>query len=120
MGISMRRAYIPSRHSSRTEGSFPPNWIQFAIGVFLEYAKWFQVQKQLTIRDQFVSALEQCDAQFVASFEDGSQLRAERVVAAAGNGDFLTFRNGPRTLARALARIPATSFDLTRLLESEC
>ncbi len=54
------------------------------IGVFLDYATWFQEQKQLRVRDQLVSALERRDGRFVASFEDGSQLGAERVVAAPG------------------------------------
>lgn len=58
------------------------------IGVFLDYATWFQGQKQLTIRDTFVSALEQRGTQFVASLEDGSQIGAERVVAAPGCGYF--------------------------------
>lgn len=58
------------------------------INVFLDYATWFQGQKQLTIRDGFVSALQQRDTQFVASLDDGSQIGAERVVAAPGCGYF--------------------------------
>ena len=69
-------------------GLLPTELDPIPIGVFLDYATWFQGQKQLTIRDQFVSALERRDAQFVASFEDGSQIGAERVVAAPGNGYF--------------------------------
>ena len=58
------------------------------IGVFLDYATWFQAQKRLTVRDQFVSGLERCDARFVATLEDGSQIGAERVVAAPGSRYF--------------------------------
>ena len=58
------------------------------ISVFLDYATWFQEQKQLTIRDQHVSALEKREATFVASLDDGSQIAADRVVAALGVGYF--------------------------------
>jgi FAD-dependent urate hydroxylase len=58
------------------------------IAVFLDYATWFQEQKRLTVRDQFVSGLERCDAGFVATLDDGSQIGAERVVAAPGNRYF--------------------------------
>jgi cation diffusion facilitator CzcD-associated flavoprotein CzcO len=58
------------------------------IDLFIEYATWFQTQKQLTVREQMVSALEHRDGRFVASLEDGSRITAERVVAAPGNGYF--------------------------------
>jgi len=71
------------------EQGLPPSELDpIPIGIFLHYATWFQGQKQLTIRDTFVSALEQRDTQFVASLEDGSQIGAERVVAAPGCGYF--------------------------------
>jgi cation diffusion facilitator CzcD-associated flavoprotein CzcO len=58
------------------------------IEVFIQYATWFQAQKQVTVRAQLVSALEHHDGRFVASLEDGSRITAERVVAAPGNGYF--------------------------------
>jgi cation diffusion facilitator CzcD-associated flavoprotein CzcO len=58
------------------------------IGVFLEYAAWFQREKRLSVRDQFVSGLQRREAGFVASLDDGSEVGAERVVAAPGNGYF--------------------------------
>jgi thioredoxin reductase len=58
------------------------------ISIFIDYATWFETQKKLTIRHQFVSALERHDAQFVAVLEDGSEIGAERVVAAPGCGYF--------------------------------
>jgi FAD-dependent urate hydroxylase len=70
------------------QGLIPSELDPIPIAVFLDYATWFQEQKQLTIRDQFVSVLEKSDTQFVATFEDGSQIGAERVVAAPGNGYF--------------------------------
>ena len=70
------------------QGLLPSELDPIPIGVFLDYATWFQGQKQLTIRETFVSALEQRDTQFVATLEDGSQIGAERVVAAPGCGYF--------------------------------
>lgn len=69
-------------------GLLPSELDPIPIGVFLDYAAWFQEQKQLTIRDQFVSGLEQREAGFVAHLDDGSQIAAERVVAAPGSGYF--------------------------------
>jgi FAD-dependent urate hydroxylase len=70
------------------QGLLPSDVDPIPIGVFLDYATWFQEQKQLTIRNGFVSALEQGDTLFVATLEDGSQISAERVVAAPGCGYF--------------------------------
>jgi FAD-dependent urate hydroxylase len=70
------------------QGLLPSELDPIPISVFLDYATWFQGQKHLTIRDRFVSALEQHDTQFVATLEDGSRIGAERVVAAPGCGYF--------------------------------
>ncbi|HEY1446805.1 MAG TPA: NAD(P)-binding domain-containing protein [Acidimicrobiales bacterium] len=70
------------------QGLHPNDLDPIPIAVFLDYATWFQGQKHLSIRDGFVSALERRDTQFVASLEDGSQIGAERVVAAPGCGYF--------------------------------
>jgi len=58
------------------------------INVFIDYATWFQTHKRLKIRDQNVSTLERRGAQFVATLQDGSQIGADRVVAAPGCGYF--------------------------------
>jgi FAD-dependent urate hydroxylase len=81
-GVHTFEAFVGER------GLLPTELDPIPIGVFIDYATWFQVQKQLTIHDQLVSVLEKTDAGFVASFEDGSQIGAERVVAAPGNGYF--------------------------------
>ena len=72
----------------KERGLAPTQLDPIPIRVFLDYGTWFLEQKQLSVRDQFVTALELRDARFVASFEDGSQIGAERVVAAPGNGYF--------------------------------
>jgi FAD-dependent urate hydroxylase len=51
---------------------------------FLAYASWFQAQKGVVVRDQFVSRLEERDGSFVASLDDGTQIEADNVVAAPG------------------------------------
>jgi FAD-dependent urate hydroxylase len=58
------------------------------IRVFLEYATWFQTEKRLDVRAQFVSTLVKQGSQFLAGFEDGSQIIADHVVAAPGCGYF--------------------------------
>jgi cation diffusion facilitator CzcD-associated flavoprotein CzcO len=54
------------------------------IAVFLDYAEWFETAKHVRVRDRFVSQLHRDDAGFVASLDDGTQLAADRVVAAPG------------------------------------
>jgi len=67
----------------------PPDELDpIPIGVFLEYAAWFQREKRLGVRDHFVSGLERRRPGFVALLDDGSELAAECVVAAPGNGYF--------------------------------
>ena len=69
-GIHTFEAFVEERGLLRSQLDPIP------ISVFLEYATWFQAQKRLTIRDQFVSALEKRETRFVASLEDGSQISA--------------------------------------------
>jgi cation diffusion facilitator CzcD-associated flavoprotein CzcO len=58
------------------------------IGVFLDYAAWFQQQKGLTVRDSLVSRLTTQDGRFAAFFDDGTEIAADTVVAAPGAGYF--------------------------------
>jgi FAD-dependent urate hydroxylase len=85
------------------------------IGVFLDYAAWFQEQKRLTISDQFVSALESHEAHFVASLVDGSQIRADAVVVAAGSGYFAHI---PEWGAQLPAGVGSHTCDLVRFDET--
>jgi cation diffusion facilitator CzcD-associated flavoprotein CzcO len=61
------------------------------ISVFLDYAEWFQREKQLTVDERFVSDIERQESRFVATLDDGSPIGAERVVVAPGNGYFAQF-----------------------------
>jgi FAD-dependent urate hydroxylase len=58
------------------------------ISIFLEYARWFQNQKALVVRDQLVLDLDRRNSRFVAEMEDGTRIVAEHVVAAPGCGYF--------------------------------
>jgi FAD-dependent urate hydroxylase len=81
-GVHTLEAFVVERGLLRTELDPIP------IGVFLDYATWFLEQKQVVVREQLVSALERRDALFVAILEDGTQIGADRVVAAPGNRYF--------------------------------
>ncbi len=95
-GVHTFEAFVEER------GLLPTQLDPIPISVFLEYATWFQTQKQLIIRDQFVSALEKRETEFVASLEDGSQISAERVVAAPGVGYFAHVPEWAATLPAGL------------------
>jgi FAD-dependent urate hydroxylase len=85
------------------------------IAVFIEYATWFQRQKGLVVRDRFVTTLEQRNGGFVATFEDGSQIAAERVVAAPGNQ---YFAHVPEWAAALPPGIGSHTCDLVRFEEA--
>ncbi len=107
-GIHTFEAFVEERGLLRSQLDPIP------ISVFLEYATWFQAQKRLTIRDQFVSALEKRETRFVASLEDGSQISAERVVAAPGVG---YFAHVPEWAAELPAGVGSHTSDLVRFDE---
>jgi cation diffusion facilitator CzcD-associated flavoprotein CzcO len=81
-GIHTFEAFVEDRDLSRAELDPIP------INTFIDYAAWFQAQKHVVIRDQLVSALERRGVQFVACLDDGSEIGADRVVAAPGNAYF--------------------------------
>jgi cation diffusion facilitator CzcD-associated flavoprotein CzcO len=69
-------------------GLAPSELDPIPIDVFLEYAGWFQTQKHLAVDEKVVALLERQEAQLVATFDDGSRIAAEHVVAAPGCGYF--------------------------------
>jgi FAD-dependent urate hydroxylase len=55
------------------------------IGVFLDYAAWFQRHKHVTVRENLVTALRATDeGSFLVTLDNGETLAAESVVAAPG------------------------------------
>jgi len=51
---------------------------------FLDYARWFQDQKQLRVYPHLVERLDRCKQGFVAQLDEGTTVRAQNVVVAAG------------------------------------
>jgi cation diffusion facilitator CzcD-associated flavoprotein CzcO len=55
------------------------------IAVFLEYARWFQRHKHVTVRESLVSSVRRAgDGSFLIALDDGETLTADAVVAAPG------------------------------------
>ena len=54
------------------------------IGVFRDYAAWFQCEKGIDARPDLVKGLTRSNGGFEVEFEDGARLTAEKVVAAPG------------------------------------
>ena len=82
-GVHTFEAFIEDR------GLSPSDIDPVPIAVFLDYAAWFQHAKRVRVRDRFVSRLQHDEDGFVASLEDGTQIAADRVVAAPGICYFL-------------------------------
>ena len=58
------------------------------IGVFRDYAAWFQREKGIAIRADLVRSITRSTDGFEVEFEDGDRLTAERIVAAPGIRNF--------------------------------
>jgi cation diffusion facilitator CzcD-associated flavoprotein CzcO len=54
------------------------------IQVFLDYTEWFLRATSMPVDQRLVSALTTSDGGFVATMDDGSQIRSQRVLAAPG------------------------------------
>lgn len=77
-GIHTFEAFLEERDLAPSELDPIP------IDTFLDYAGWFQTQKHLAVEAKFVTALEKQEAHLVATFDDGSRIAADHVVAAPG------------------------------------
>jgi cation diffusion facilitator CzcD-associated flavoprotein CzcO len=91
-GVHTFEAFVEER------GLAPSALDPIPIRVFLDYASWFQAQKHLAVDKAFVASIDKEDGQLVATFEDGSQLAADHIVAAPG--------------CRLFAHVPEWSSDL--------
>ena len=58
------------------------------IGVFLDYASWFQKAKKIEVREEFADTLAKADGRFEATLRSGERIRADAVVAAPGIRDY--------------------------------
>jgi thioredoxin reductase len=67
------------------ERQIPPGDVDpIPIGLFLDYADWFSERKGLSVRQDFVTALEKSDGHFEATLASGERIAADAVVAAPG------------------------------------
>ena len=77
------------------------------LDTFLDYASWFMGQYDLTPHPAFVTHLARSNGTFTATLDDGSQIRADRVVLSLG---FAWFKHYPSELVTTL---PAGSYTHT-------
>lgn len=81
------------------------------VGVFLDYAGWFQRAKGIEVREELVATLAKTGGQFEATLHGGGRIRADAVVAAPGIGHYASVPGWAASLPPGLA---AHTCDLVR------
>jgi cation diffusion facilitator CzcD-associated flavoprotein CzcO len=94
-------------HYLRASGQSPKDVEPLSLQFYLGYADWFQQQKRINILPAYVERLNRLNSGFEAVLEDGTTLRAKKVLLAVGFG---YFKNLPADLMDIL---PAGSFSHT-------
>jgi len=89
-----------------TRGQTPPDVEPLSLAFYLEYAEWFQTQKQITTLPSYIKQLNHT-TDFVATTTHGDTIRAQHVAIAPG---FKHFANIP---AEIKARLPEGRFSHT-------
>src|SRR3974390_3286153 len=77
-GLHTFEAFVEDR------GLAPSALDPIPIQVFLDYASWFQAQKHLAVDEVYVASIERHEGQLVATFDEGSAVPADQIVAAPG------------------------------------
>ncbi len=77
-GVHTFEAYLDERQIMPADADPIP------IGLFLEYAEWFQHVKQIGVRQDLVAGLVKSDGRFEATLASGETIFAEAVVCAPG------------------------------------
>ena len=95
LGVHTLDAYLDQTGVGRAAADPIP------VGLFRDYGHWFQRAAGLQPDTRLVRTLSRSDGQFMATLEDGEQVRARRVLLALG---FASFMNVPDDLA---AKLPA-------------
>lgn len=84
-----------------TRGQAPSDVEPLPLDTYLEYARWFEQSKGIRARRAKVTRLDRHEDGFVAMLDDGSAVKAERVLLALG---YASFAHVPGELAE---RVPA-------------
>ena len=77
------------------------------LDTFLDYAKWFMAEYAISPRNTHIDHLTRSDGEYVASLDDGSRLRARKVLLGLG---FAFFKHCPEEVTR---KLPPGSFTHT-------
>jgi thioredoxin reductase len=73
------------------------------VGVFLDYAGWFQRAEGIEVREDLVAVLRKLDGRFEATLESGDGVVADAVIAAPGLSHFTTVPDWAEGLAAGRA-----------------
>ncbi|HWC37454.1 MAG TPA: FAD-dependent oxidoreductase [Acidimicrobiales bacterium] len=83
-GVHTLEAFLEDRHIAPGEVDPIP------VGLFLDYAQWFEQAEGIEVRDDLVAELARPDGHFVATLDSGDRVEAAAVVAAPGLSHFTT------------------------------
>jgi thioredoxin reductase len=83
-GVHTLEAFLEDRHIDQGEVDPIP------VGLFLDYARWFEEAEGIEVREDLVAALARLDGHFVATLDSGDRVEAAAVVAAPGLSHFTT------------------------------
>jgi cation diffusion facilitator CzcD-associated flavoprotein CzcO len=73
------------------------------VGVFLEYAQWFQDAKKIRVSEGLVESLAKSDGRFEAALDSGERIEADAVVAAPGIAPYLNLPDWASSLPQGSA-----------------
>jgi thioredoxin reductase len=107
-GVHTLEAFLEDRHI--TAGEVDP----IPVGVFLDYARWFEQAEGIEVREELVAGLTKLDGHFVATLDSGDRVEAGAVVAAPGLSHFTTV---PGWAAELGSQRGSHSCDLVRFEE---
>jgi thioredoxin reductase len=100
---STLKAYCAARAIPYSDRALP-----VSLDLFLEYSQWFRTTYVPTLEEQSVTALEQTDAGFALTLEDGRRVETRRVVLAVG---ITWFSDIPETLRELDKSAVSHSYD---------
>jgi cation diffusion facilitator CzcD-associated flavoprotein CzcO len=107
-GVHTLEAFVEDRHIDPGEVDPIP------VGLFLDYAQWFEQAEGIEVREDLVAALARLDGRFVATLDSGDRVEAAAVVAAPGLSHFTTV---PHWAAELGSGLGSHSCDLVRFDE---